>query len=263
MQNARSPSAQRENRAQQPSAAQAQPRGSTNTEWQSDRASQAACVVTSPQVTPLPPLPPAPPRPPAPDPPPSPAAPPRPPAPPPSPPRPPCALPALPPTPPRPPTPALPPTPPRPPTPAAPPRPPAPPVPHCGPKHVHRDDSTVPAGHVHCPAAQIAGSAASPQGGPTKQTSPALPAHPPPSAELPAPPPSTAPVAPPLPVPAPVGCKLSFCEHPTTAPSTTAIAWVTSARRITCLCCHGPRPARRGNNVRPLCSRRWQNAPSP
>ena len=41
-----SPSAQREKRAQQPSAAQAQLRPSTNTEWQSGRASHASFVVT-------------------------------------------------------------------------------------------------------------------------------------------------------------------------------------------------------------------------
>ena len=39
------PSAQREKRAQQPSAAQAQLRPSTNTEWQSGRASHASFVV--------------------------------------------------------------------------------------------------------------------------------------------------------------------------------------------------------------------------
>jgi hypothetical protein len=43
-----SPSAQRENCAQQPSAVHAQVCGSTNTEWQSVRASHASFVVTCP-----------------------------------------------------------------------------------------------------------------------------------------------------------------------------------------------------------------------
>src|SRR3954454_2741737 len=74
VQPARSPSAHRENRAQQPSAAQAQLCGSVNTEWQSVRASHASSVVTAEQATPLPPVPPPPP--------PCPPVPPRPPAPP-------------------------------------------------------------------------------------------------------------------------------------------------------------------------------------
>ena len=83
VQRARSPSAQRAKCAQQPGVAQPHVPGSSNTEWQSLRASQAASVVTPAQAG-------APPPPPAPDPPACPPAPPCPPPPPPAPPIPHC-----------------------------------------------------------------------------------------------------------------------------------------------------------------------------
>src|SRR5688572_25159017 len=76
MQRARSPFAQRAKRAQHPSAAQAQLRGSSNTAWQSERASHAASVVTAAHAPPPPPAPPPPLAPPAPPPPLAPPAPP-------------------------------------------------------------------------------------------------------------------------------------------------------------------------------------------
>ena len=130
MQRARSPSAQRAKRAQQPSPSQPHVPGSSNTEWQSERASQAVSVVTAAHVAPAPPAPP--------EPPPTPASPP-----------------------------PTPPAPPRPPPPATPPWPPPPPAPpHWkpfvqvhpggrGPEQVHRTGEPSPGGQTHCPDTQV------------------------------------------------------------------------------------------------------------